>query len=477
MTATSPSPASTESAPAETKNQVSIAYLVMLAGLTYGCILQGGFYRNQFLPFAVVSAVAVVPLVIVGLGGGARRVAPVAGCAAAVVAAVLLGAWRAGVPDRATATVVSVALAALALTVGATLARSARATALAGLLLLGSGVAATAWWGAVARRFPWGLEADGLWRGSSTLSYANATAAVLVPLSLAATGWLAARRGAGARRRDPAVLGLQAALFVLLTGAGTTQSRAGLVGLVVGLVVLAVRHRSWLLTLAPAAAGAGVAALVAVSTVANSQPAAPGTALAGLAAGAAITAVLAAADRRFGAAVLVAGFVAAAAVGARADLDDLVRSRITLSSTRQGGEANTTYLLGDRWPEWKAAVDDWQREPLTGVGPGNLDLSWVAESGLAVRAIYVHNEYLEWLATYGLVGLVTLAAALVVASRQVFRRVPELDPCLSGIGAAAVAFALHSGLDFLWHQPAVPVLMALLFGLRWLPSDPTANQP
>ena len=449
---------------------------MLLAGLTYGCIAQGGFYRNQFVPFAVVSSAAVLPLAVAGVGGMARRLLPVVGLAALAASAVLLGAWRAGVPHRVSATIVSIVLVALALAVGATVPRVARPVALAGLLLLGSGIAATAWWGAVGRRFPWGLEADGLWRGSSTLSYANATASVLVPLALAATAWLAAHRRQGATRRDPAVLGLQAVLFVLLTGAGTTQSRAGAIALVAGLVVLAVRHRRWLTVMAPAAFGAVVASAVALSTVATSRPAEPGTALAGLAAGVLITTVLAVADRRVGGAALVVGLVAVAAFAVRADLDDLVRSRLTLSSTRQGGVPEATYLLGDRWPEWTAAAENLQREPLTGVGPGNLDLSWVAESGQAVRAIYVHNEYLEWAATYGVVGLVTLLAALGAVVRSVFRRHRDLDPCLTGVGAAALAFALHTGLDFLWHQPAIPVLMALLVGLRWLPPPDDVDQ-
>lgn len=475
MTVTSPSQAPTDPSAAATNDQVNIAYLVLLAGLTYGCIAQGGFNRNQFLPFAVISSLAAVPLLFLSTTGHRRRLLPIVGLAGVAAAAVLLGAWRAGVPGRATATLASLGLATLALAVGATLPRAARAAGLAGLLLLGSGVAVTAWWGAVVRRFPWGLDADGLWRGSSTLSYANATASVLVPLALAAAGWLAARRRGGASRRDPAVLGLHAALFVVLTGAGTTQSRAGAIALVVGLAVLAGRDRRWLSTLVPAAAGAGVATLIAISTVSTSRPAAPGTALVGLVVGALVTAVLAVADRRVGGALLVAGLAAAAVLGARADLDDLVRSRITLSSTRQGEQAETTYLLGDRWPEWKAAAADWQRQPVTGVGPGNLDLSWVTETGLPVRAIYVHNEYLEWAATYGTVGLLSLLAALAVAARHVFRRAADLDPCLTGVGAAAVAFALHSGLDFLWHQPAIPVLMALLFGLRWLPTEPAPD--
>jgi hypothetical protein len=33
------------------------------------------------------------------------------------------------------------------------------------------------------------------------------------------------------------------------------------------------------------------------------------------------------------------------------------------------------------------------------------------------------------------------------------------------VAAGLVALAVHSGLDFLWHVPAIPLLSALLIGL------------
>ena len=55
---------------------------------------------------------------------------------------------------------------------------------LSGVLAIGSVVAATGWLGVALHQQPWGSPSQHLWRGAATLTYANATAALLVPLVL-----------------------------------------------------------------------------------------------------------------------------------------------------------------------------------------------------------------------------------------------------------------------------------------------------
>src|SRR6185369_9218372 len=99
------------------------------------------------------------------------------------------------------------------------------------LLAAGVAVAATAWLGVAwhAPRFVQLVE-HRLWRGASTITYPNATAAVLAPLALLALGLLVRHRPAPART---------AAAYLLLVGLGATLSRAGVIALAAGLVVLA----------------------------------------------------------------------------------------------------------------------------------------------------------------------------------------------------------------------------------------------
>ncbi|HEX5497162.1 MAG TPA: hypothetical protein VFX70_21575, partial [Mycobacteriales bacterium] len=68
------------------------------------------------------------------------------------------------------------------------------------------------WAGVAFRTVPWGLDARGLWRASSTVTYPNATAAVLVPVCLLALA-MRTRRG-GSPWLGLATTGLLAGLAV-----------------------------------------------------------------------------------------------------------------------------------------------------------------------------------------------------------------------------------------------------------------------
>jgi hypothetical protein len=59
---------------------------------------------------------------------------------------------------------------------------------LAGLVCIGLVVALTGWLGVAGRVGSWAFQAQNLWRASSTLTYPNATAAVLAPISLLVLG-------------------------------------------------------------------------------------------------------------------------------------------------------------------------------------------------------------------------------------------------------------------------------------------------
>ena len=98
-----------------------------------------------------------------------------------------------------------------------------------GLLAFGVLLAITSWMGVAWHLTPLALTSEGLWRGASTITYANALAGVLVPLALTALALLSAKE-----RSVP--LALVATL--LLLGVATTLSRAGVLALVAGLTLL-----------------------------------------------------------------------------------------------------------------------------------------------------------------------------------------------------------------------------------------------
>jgi O-antigen ligase len=107
------------------------------------------------------------------------------------------------------------------------------------------------------------------------------------------------------------------------------------------------------------------------------------------------------------------------------------------------------------------------RHPLTGVGPGGIALVWTTSDGRTVISRYAHNEYLQVLVQLGVIGFLLLLALLAAITRTVWQsRAAAPSPQLwAGVAAGLVALAVHSGLDFLWHIPAIPLLGALLIGL------------
>ena len=321
---------------------------------------------------------------------------------------------------------------------------------LAGVIGIGLLVALIGWLGVAGRAGSWAFQAQGLWRASSTLTYPNATAAVLAPISLVVLGRLVGTPGS-----VPLVL----AAAGLLAGLAATMSRAGALALVVGLVVLA--GLRGLGVTARAAVGPVAGALVTMLGLLPSMPAAspprPALAVAGLGCGLAL-AVLVARLRRpalaLAGGVLVAGVAGVVASGGGVGAGQTVAAaRVNLASP-------------DRTGALHAALQLVAQHPLTGTGPGNADLRWRGHDHGTQLYAYVHNEYLQVTAELGLVGLVLLAVLLVAIARLLWRTraTGQASTTWAGVIAAAAAFALHSGFDFVWHLPAIVLTVIMLVG-------------
>ena len=110
---------------------------------------------------------------------------------------------------------------------------------------------------------------------------------------------------------------------------------------------------------------------------------------------------------------------------------------------------------------------------LLGVGPGNWKehfRRYEAWPMIDARPNHAHNDYVEWAAEVGIVG-VALTLALVWAFVRVARRNDAIPRTLRfGLAGAIVAVAWHSLFDFGLRQPANGFLLAALLGLlcnRW----------
>jgi O-Antigen ligase len=428
----------------------------------------------------VYGLLLIVALAAAVVGQGAYYAAGQRLVAGALLAAVLLALWtqrwsKADIPPALVVACAALAAwAAISATVAGDLAAAGPTVAvlagLTGVLLvagrlgwldrdavaaamvaIGALTALSGWVGVAWHVEPWAIADQGLWRAATTLTYANAAAGLLAPLALVAMARLVTRP------RSPLAAG---AACLLLVGVGATLSRGGALALLAGVVVL-----GWLLgprPVLPAAAGpvAGAAIALAglVPSIPTSQPARPILAVGALVVGLAIAAGLPYLPTRAGVGVLL-GIAAVAVVvllqaGPMAASVQAIGPRLTVVSADRAGAAGAALRLA-------------AKHPLTGVGPGRIALVWTTADGRTVISRYVHNEYLQVLVQLGVIGSLLLLALLAVITRAVWQgRAAAPSPQLwAGVAAGLVALAVHSGLDFLWHIPAIPLLGALLIGL------------
>jgi hypothetical protein len=443
-----------------------LAGLLLLVAVAAGLLGQGAYYPSAQRPVGVLIATAtLLGLATWPLTRDDLRLPPVVPALAlaawAVLDGLLLGAAGAGVGPA----LLLVGLVAVLL-VCRRLGQEDREVLLAGVVGIGLLVALAGWLGVAGRAGSWAFQAQGLWRASSTLTYPNATAAVLAAISLVVLGRLI---------RTPGSVPLALAATGLLAGLAATMSRAGALGLVVGLVVLA--GLRGLGATARAVVGPVAGALVALMCLVPSMPAAssprPALALVGLGAGLALAALVARLPRWPALALLgcvlaagVAGLLATGG-GAGGAAQTVAEARVNLASP-------------DRTGALHAALRLVAQHPLTGTGPGHADLRWRGHDHGAQLFAYVHNEYLQVAAELGLVGLVLLAILLVAIARLLWRAraTGRSGATWAGVVAAAAAFAVHSGFDFVWHLPAIVLTVTLLVGAA-LPAPDTAptHQP
>ncbi|HSV64413.1 MAG TPA: O-antigen ligase family protein [Mycobacteriales bacterium] len=442
---------------------------LLLAGMAAGLTGQGGYAGRARVIMAMLVAAATVAGLVNSRAGRSRGWRPPSSAAWAIPVGLLAG-WA--VIDGALHGEMWAALPTLLLLAGVVavvhcargLSHDGRQVLTGGMVALGVGVAAAGWLGVALHIGRWGLPAQDLWRASSTLTYPNATAAVLAPLGLLVLAWLT---------EAPRSIPLGMAATALLIGLGATGSRAGLLATMVGVVLLATL-RGLKLTVR-SAVGPLLGAAIALAGLLPSAPTGatsrPALALAALLAGLVVGTVLPRLPGR--AAVLAVGAAGASVVGivgaAGPAIKALAGARATLASP-------------DRVDALRAALRLLAGSPLTGTGPGHATLQWAGPDGAVASIRYVHNEYLQVAAEYGAVGAVLLAAVLVAVGALLRAAPRDRSPAWlsAGVIAGAGAFATHSAFDFLWHLPALPLTLAALLGLAAPtihPVDPAIPTP
>jgi hypothetical protein len=161
---------------------IQLAGLLLLVAVTAGLLGQGAYYPSVQRPVGLLIAVASL-LALVGrpLTRDDLRL-PIVAALAFAIWAVLDGALVGVAGGGVGPALLLVGLVAV-LVVCRRLGQENRELLLAGVIGIGLLVALTGWLGVAGRASSWAFQAQGLWRASSTLTYPNATAAVLVAIS------------------------------------------------------------------------------------------------------------------------------------------------------------------------------------------------------------------------------------------------------------------------------------------------------
>ena len=109
-----------------------------------------------------------------------------------------------------------------------------------------------------------------------------------------------------------------------------------------------------------------------------------------------------------------------------------------------------------RLNHWRAAVDEFQAEPLHGGGAGTYEYAWNRYRDVQLRVVDGHGLYVEVLAEYGIVGLLLLLATLAGILVTLALRLSSLNRTLyAALLSGVVAWAVHAGFDWDWEMPAV----------------------
>jgi O-antigen ligase len=413
---------------------VALSALAMALG--YASFAQGAFYPAQSAIMTGLVLVAALVSIQAPVGDIRPVVMAFAALAIGLGIVTVVHGWTEGSLGPVLTLVASIGAF---LAVRAVIRRGDRSRLLQAVASVGAAVAGLGILSVAFHLEPWVVRATGLWRAASTLTYANATAALLA-LTLPAAVLLAVERPS---RRWPAVAG------IIVAGLLATGSRGGLVGLLVMIATAAsLGARRWNRALVrPLLAGFAAAAGLVPSMLSATPQLWP--AAGGLVVGAVVLAWPAGSPtespprpRRAlllgGASLIVLATVFVSTGGLR-----VLGSRLNLA-----GEG--------RLDNWSQTLSRGLEDPLFGTGLPVFEGS--------ARA-FAHNEFLQVFADTGLVGLGAVAVAMALFAVWVLRarpKGPEREVWTAGVAAIA-GFTAQSAVDFLWR---FPVLMLLAF--MWL---------
>jgi hypothetical protein len=169
-----------------------------------------------------------------------------------------------------------------------------------------------------------------------------------------------------------------------------------------------------------------------------------------------------------GAFVLVAVIVGLAAGGghwASQKWDHFVHEN-DVGHTEDPSERLGSFGNNGRIPQWKAAIEAFDEDPVLGKGAGTYALQWAQRRPYAFTVLDAHSLYVEQLGELGLVGAVLIVAVLLAFLVGAARRLRgPTRQAYAAFLALALVWVIHAGIDWDWEMPAVTVWLFALGGL------------
>src|SRR5919204_311476 len=122
----------------------------------------------------------------------------------------------------------------------------------------------------------------------------------------------------------------------------------------------------------------------------------------------------------------------------------------------------TSFNSNSRWQWWTEAWRAFEKQPLRGTGAGTFEVSHRLFRSNPVVVTEPHNVPLQFLSETGVVGFLLAVGSVAAAAVAVVRRVRG-SPAGLAVAVGALAYVLHSVVDFDWDFVAVtgPFLLSV----------------